>query len=107
MKIKNLILALLASAAVAISLSSCGGDDHDHGDHDHGDHDHGSSGSAAADPTADGYPLKTCVVSGEELGGMGEPVVVKHGEVTVKLCCKSCVDDFNAEPEKFVAKLKQ
>ncbi|MFT5470770.1 MAG: hypothetical protein ACI8UO_005901 [Verrucomicrobiales bacterium] len=100
MKLKNLILALLASTAVAFTLASCG-DDHDHADHDHGD-----GGSAAADPTADGYPLKTCVVSGEELGSMGEPVIVKHGEVTVKLCCKSCIDDFNAEPEKFVAKLK-
>ncbi|MFT5467761.1 MAG: hypothetical protein ACI8UO_002868 [Verrucomicrobiales bacterium] len=104
MKTQNLLLALLASFAVAISLSSCGGDGHDH---DHGDHDHGDSSSATADPTADGYPLKTCVVSGEELGSMGEPVIVKHGDVTVKLCCKSCIDDFNAEPEKFVAKLNQ
>lgn len=86
MKTKNLILALLASSALAFSLVSCGGDDT----------------AAAGD-----YPLKTCVVSGEELGSMGEPVVVKHGDVTVKLCCKSCIDEFNAEPEKFVAKLKQ
>ena len=89
MNTKNQILSLLASIAVAFSLVSCGGDD-----------------TAAAGGDGD-YPLKTCVVSGEELGSMGEPVVVKHGDVTVKLCCKSCIEKFNAEPEKYVAKLKQ
>jgi len=56
---------------------------------------------------AKAYPLDTCVVSGEKLGSMGEPVVVTHNGTEVKLCCKGCIKKFEAEPEKFVAKLKQ
>jgi len=69
------------------------------------------SESSAVETTAtaneDAYPLTTCVVSGEDLGSMGEPVVIDHEGTTVKFCCKSCIDDFNAEPAKYVAKLKQ
>lgn len=36
----------------------------------------------------DSYPLHTCPVSGEELGGMGEPLEVVHGTRLVRLCCK-------------------
>ncbi len=52
------------------------------------------------------YPLKTCPVSDEELGGMGKPVKVTHEGTDVYLCCKSCLKDFNKEPTKFVAKVK-
>lgn len=57
-------------------------------------------------PVAGAYPLTTCVVSDEKLGGMGEPFVFMHEGKEVRLCCKSCLDDFNAEPAKFMAKLK-
>tara|TARA_R110000850_G_scaffold5389_7_gene22450 strand:+ start:695 stop:961 length:267 start_codon:yes stop_codon:yes gene_type:complete len=49
------------------------------------------------------YPLETCVVSGEPLGSMGTPVEVSHEGTTVKLCCKNCIEDFNADPSKFAA----
>lgn len=52
------------------------------------------------------YPLKKCVVSDEELGGMGKPVKVTHEGTDVYLCCKSCLKDFNKDPAKFVAKVK-
>ena len=49
------------------------------------------------------YPLKTCVVSGEELGAdMGKPVEVEYKGRTVQLCCKGCIKKFNAEPEKYI-----
>ena len=64
-----------------------------------------AEGTAAAEPTAD-YPLTTCVVSGEELGGMGEPVVYDYKGATVKFCCKSCIPKFEKDPETFLAKLK-
>ena len=52
------------------------------------------------------YPLMTCVVSGEKLGGtMGEPVVFAYEGREVKLCCKSCRKDFDQEPAKYVAKI--
>ena len=51
------------------------------------------------------YPLKTCIVSGEKLGEMGEPVVFVHEGQEIKLCCKNCRKDFDKEPAKYLAKL--
>lgn len=51
------------------------------------------------------YPLETCVVSGEELGGMGEPFVFDHKGQEIKLCCKSCKKDFDKDSAKFMAKV--
>ena len=55
-----------------------------------------------AAPSA-GYPLKTCVVSGEELGGMGPPVAVSYDGTEVQFCCADCIGKFTADPEKYVA----
>lgn len=55
---------------------------------------------------APAYPLKTCVVSGETLGGMGKPVKVTHEGTEVQLCCKSCMKDFKADPAKYVKMVK-
>lgn len=52
------------------------------------------------------YPLKKCVVSDEELGGMGKPFKVTHDGTDVYLCCKSCLKDFNKDPGKFAAQVK-
>lgn len=53
------------------------------------------------------YPLKTCVVSDEKLGGdMGEPYVFTHQGREIKLCCKSCLKDFNKQPARFIKKLE-
>jgi YHS domain-containing protein len=57
-------------------------------------------------PPSDDYPLTTCVVSGEKLGGMGAPVIYDHKGTTVKFCCKSCIPKFEADPEKFLTELK-
>ena len=60
-----------------------------------------SSGTAGVKP----YPLTTCVVSGEKLGAMGDPVVFVHNGQEIKLCCKNCRADFDKDPGKFMAKL--
>ena len=60
---------------------------------------------ASLQPSAD-YPLKVCVVSGEKLGSMGNPHVIKHEGTEVQFCCKSCVKDFNTEPKKFITKIE-
>ena len=53
------------------------------------------------------YPLKTCVVSDEPLGGdHGEPYVFTHEGREVKLCCKPCLKDFKKEPAKYVKKME-
>jgi hypothetical protein len=54
----------------------------------------------------DGYPLTTCVVSGEALSSMGDPVVVTHEGTEVRLCCDSCIAKFEADPAKYLEKLK-
>jgi hypothetical protein len=53
------------------------------------------------------YPLKTCVVSGEKLGEMGDTYVFEHSGREIKLCCKNCLKDFNKAPGKYVKKLEQ
>ena len=47
------------------------------------------------------YPLKTCVVSGEDLGGsMGDPIDHVMGNRLVRLCCKGCKKDLLKDPLK-------
>ena len=53
------------------------------------------------------YPLKKCPVSDEDLGSMGKPVKATHEGTDVYLCCKSCLKDFNKDPAKFTAKVKE
>lgn len=64
-------------------------------------------GFAADTPaTAKPYPLKTCVVSGESLDSMGKPYIFQHEGQEIKLCCKSCLKKFQADPAKYLQKLK-
>ncbi|HEX8309827.1 MAG TPA: hypothetical protein VF614_00825, partial [Chthoniobacteraceae bacterium] len=51
------------------------------------------------------YPLKTCVVTGEELGSMGKPVAHVHEGQEVQFCCKSCKPKFDKDPAKYLSKL--
>jgi YHS domain-containing protein len=53
------------------------------------------------------YPLKTCVVSGEALGSMGDPIERVFANRLVRLCCKGCVKDFEKDPVKFLSKLDE
>jgi FtsP/CotA-like multicopper oxidase with cupredoxin domain len=53
------------------------------------------------------YPLKTCIVSDNDLDSMGGPVTKVHKGQEVKFCCKPCVKKFDADPEKFLGKLKK
>jgi hypothetical protein len=52
------------------------------------------------------YPLEKCIVSDEKLGEMGKPYVFTHEGQEIKLCCKSCLKDFNKEPAKYLKKLE-
>lgn len=110
------ILKLIPITFVAAGLFLGCGEAHDHGDgdgHDHGDggdgHDHGDGGGTPSGGVAvsDDYPLKTCLVSDEGLTSMQDEAFVHvHKGVTVKFCCEGCLDEFNEEPKKFLAKLE-
>ena len=56
------------------------------------------------------YPLKTCLVSEEELGGMGKPAEFIYRQAgqpdrLVRFCCKMCVPKFKKDPAKYLAQL--
>ena len=51
------------------------------------------------------YAAKKCVVTDEELGGMGEPHDYLYGTRLVRFCCKGCVRTFEKDPAKYAAKL--
>jgi hypothetical protein len=58
----------------------------------------------------DTYPLKTCVVSDEELGGMGDVVSYPHkaegqADREVRFCCKMCIGSFKKDPASYLAKI--
>lgn len=54
------------------------------------------------------YPLKTCPVSGDGLGGdMGETIDRIYREKDkpdrlVRFCCESCMDDFKKDPAQYL-----
>ncbi len=56
------------------------------------------------------YPLKTCLVSEEELGSMGKPAEFIYRQAgqpdrLVRFCCKMCVPKFKKDPAKYLAQL--
>jgi YHS domain-containing protein len=53
------------------------------------------------------YPLKTCVVSDEKLGEMGDAYVFVREGREIKLCCKSCLKDFKKDPAKYIKKIEE
>jgi len=52
------------------------------------------------------YPLEVCVVSGEKLGEMGEPVDYVHNNQLVRFCCAGCLDMFKEDPDQYLKKLR-
>jgi YHS domain-containing protein len=56
-------------------------------------------------PEGDVYPLATCLVSGEKLGGMGEAVIYSHEGREIRFCCKSCIPKFTKSPATYIGKL--
>jgi hypothetical protein len=103
----NLVAFLIGSVGLgALVLAGAGcGDGHDHSTHNHGAPAAKASDTPAGDTNLKPYPLKTCIVSGEELGKMGEPFRFTTKGQEIKLCCKGCEKDFLKEPEKFLQKI--
>lgn len=57
-----------------------------------------------ADRTA-AFAQETCPVSGQLLGSMGAPIKVTAEGQEVFLCCAACKEKFEADPQKYLAKL--
>ena len=98
MKKSILFLAIVLSAGTSLVFAA---------------HDHSSADKPAAPAAPDAawlakakaeYPLKTCVVSDEKLGGdMGDAIDYIYKQEgkpdrLVRFCCKDCRKDFAKEP---------
>lgn len=102
MKKLTLLLALAISAGTSLALA---------------EHNHAAADKAAVPAAPDAawlaqakaaYPLKTCVVSDETIGGgMGEGIDYVYQQAgrpdrLVRFCCKDCRKDFDKEPAKYL-----
>jgi len=90
-QLKPITAALLITAYLAAPLALLAADNKD------------EKKSEKAKP----YTLKTCPVSDEKLGGMGDPYVFTYEGREIKLCCKDCKKDFDKDPKKFVKKIEK
>jgi YHS domain-containing protein len=52
------------------------------------------------------YPLKTCIVTDNGLESMGGSIKRVYEGQEIKFCCKPCIKKFEANPAKYLAKLK-
>jgi len=60
---------------------------------------------AVIEAQLDDYPLKDCIVAGEPLGSMGDPINYVAGNRLVRFCCAGCKRAFDANPANYLAKL--
>lgn len=90
MKILNAIL--LSAGLVLMAAATAFGDEMEKPD------------TAQAENTST-YPIDYCIVSGEELGGMGDPVIYNHDGREIRFCCNGCVSSFEKNPKRYLAKL--
>ena len=104
MKKLTLLLALLFSTGTALVFAAS--------DHSSADKPAAPDAAWLAKAKAD-YPLKTCVVSDEAIGGsMGDGIdyVYKQDgkpDRLVRFCCKDCVKDFNKDPAKYLKEIDE
>ena len=67
----------------------------------------GGSGTARALPAGTvPYPLKTCIVTDNDLGSMGDEQSFIYEGKEIKLCCEPCRKNFDKNPAKFLTKLQ-
>lgn len=62
--------------------------------------------AAVIEKQTEKYPLDACIVSGEALDGMGEPVNFIVGNRLFRLCCQACVEKIEKQPVKYMALLR-
>lgn len=102
MKSKKITIALALAAAVLLTNVALNA--------------RADASSATQAPASDAkptpYPLTTCVVSGEKLGGdMGEPITYIYQtngiNQEVKFCCSMCKPKFEKNPAKYMKIIKR
>jgi hypothetical protein len=105
-----------ADTSAPAATTSAVADEHD--GHHHGDDDQDAAksdmekmteqlASLSAEDRASAMKQHVCPVSGEMLGTMGVPEKVDVNGQAVWICCDGCKDKLLAEPDKYLAKLKE
>ena len=62
---------------------------------------------AAKPATKENYPLDICIVSGNKLGAMGEPVLYNYRGREVRFCCSGCISRFEKDPKTYLKKMDE
>lgn len=52
------------------------------------------------------YPFDYCIISEEELGSMGDPIIKVYDGQEVKFCCASCIKTFEKDKKTYLKKIK-
>jgi YHS domain-containing protein len=78
---------------------------HEHEGHEHEGHGHASMTDEPIEAVAAAIEQKTCPVM--EGNPINKALFVEYKGKKVFFCCPPCKDKFNAEPEKYIAKLPQ
>lgn len=65
------------------------------------------SGEKTAEKKVKPYALDVCVVSGEKLNAMGNPVKIVYQDREIKFCCAGCEGIFKKAPEKYLKKIEE
>ncbi len=92
MKTTLITLAATLFTGAALFLTSCA-----------------STGGQASTATGGvkAYPLKTCLVTGNDLGSMGDEQRIVYQGQEIKFCCAPCKTKFLKNPEKYLKQLPQ
>ena len=67
----------------------------------------GPAAFAAEEVTGDPFTLDVCVVSGEKLGSMGDPIIISHEGREIRFCCAGCPPKFESDPATFLSKIDE
>ena len=93
-QLKNILaIALLTGSALFMTACASSG---------------GSSGSTAATSVGGTkpYPLKTCIVTENDLGSMGDEQRIVYQGQEIKFCCKPCEAKFLGNTAKYLARIR-
>jgi hypothetical protein len=60
--------------------------------------------ASASEATVKPYPFKTCIVTDNDLGSMGDEKVIIYEGQEIKFCCAPCDKKFRKNPAKYLKK---
>lgn len=96
---KRIIFVLSLALGLCHSNTFVAAQEHEHGEHAEEAVEIVEEGAAALELVEVGN--KICPVSKEDVFEMGEPFKYEYNGKIYNLCCKMCVKDFQADPEKY------